>query len=165
MALSDTAIRVARAASKQCKLHDESGLFLIITPSGGKLERLKRRHPGNEPRLSIGRDPEVSLKEARERRDEARKLIAIGKTPTFDEKPAAVAASSGATNTVAAIAEALFAKREREGPKGVTTERTRCLAARLLNVSSGGRGGAEGQQNDSLSLEPSRSARFQPTGL
>jgi len=131
MALSDAAIRAAKPAEKQFKLYDEGGLFLIITPSGGRLWRLKYRHLGVEQQLSIGRYPEVGLKHARERRDEARKLIASGKNPTFEKKRAAVAASVSATNTFAAIAEELIAKREREGLKDVTTDKTRWLLSLL----------------------------------
>jgi len=64
MALSDAAIRAAKPAEKQFKLYDEGGLFLIITPSGGRLWRLKYRHLGVEQQLSIGRYPEVGLKHA-----------------------------------------------------------------------------------------------------
>ena len=48
MALSDTAIRAAKAQAKQYKLYDEGGLFLIVKPSGGKLWRLKYRYLGKE---------------------------------------------------------------------------------------------------------------------
>lgn len=133
MALSDAAIRVAKPAEKQFKLHDEGGLFLIVKPSGGKLWRLKYRHLGKEQQLSVGRYPEVGLKEARERRDEARKQIASGKNPTFEKKRAAVAASVGAINTFSAIAEELIAKREREGLKDVTTEKARWLLSLLAD--------------------------------
>lgn len=85
MALSDAAIRAAKPADKQFKLHDEGGLFLIVKPSGGKLWRLKYRHLGKEQQLSVGRYPDVGLKDARARRDEARKLIANGKNPTFEK--------------------------------------------------------------------------------
>ena len=54
MALSDAAIRAAKPTSKQFKLYDEGGLFLIVKPSGGKLWRLKYRHLGKEQALSLG---------------------------------------------------------------------------------------------------------------
>ena len=75
MALSDAAIRAAKAGPAQFKLFDEGGLFLLVRPSGGKLWRLKYRHQGKEQQLSIGRYPDVGLKEARERRDQARKWV------------------------------------------------------------------------------------------
>lgn len=76
MALSDTKIRGARTSDKQMKLFDGGGLFLLVTPSGGKLWRLKYRHEGKEKLLSLGVYPEVGLADARQRRYEARKQLA-----------------------------------------------------------------------------------------
>ena len=81
MALTDTAIRNAKLGEKPKKLYDERGLFLLVQPSGGKLWHLKYRYLGNEKKLSLGRYPDVSLKVARERRDEARALLANGADP------------------------------------------------------------------------------------
>lgn len=82
MALSDTSIRNAKPASKAFKLYDESGLFILINPNGGKWWRLKYRFDNKEKLLSLGTYPEVSLKDAREKRDAARKLIAAGVNPS-----------------------------------------------------------------------------------
>ncbi len=131
MALSDAAIRAAKPGAAQFKLYDEGGLFMIVKPSGGKLWRLKYRHVGKEQQLTIGRYPDVGLKDAREKRDQARKLIAAGANPAFEKKRAAVAASVGAANTFAAVAEELIAKRDREGLKDVTTGKTRWLLSLL----------------------------------
>ena len=131
MALSDAAIRAAKAGATQFKLFDEGGLFLIVRPSGGKLWRLKYRHQGKEQQLSIGRYPDVGLKEARERRDQARKQIAAGVNPAFEKKRAAIAASISAANTFKAVAEEFIAKREREGVKEITTVKARWLLALL----------------------------------
>lgn len=68
MALSDAAIRAAKAQPKQFKHYDEGGLFLTVRPSGGKLWHLKYRHLGKEQLLSLGIFPDVGLKEARKRR-------------------------------------------------------------------------------------------------
>jgi hypothetical protein len=131
MPLSDAAIRSAKPAPAQFKLYDEGGLFLIVKPSGGKLWRLKYRHVGKEQQLSIGRYPDVGLKAARDRRDEARKIIASGGNPAFEKKRAAVAASVSAANTFAAVAEELILKREREGLKDITTGKARWLLSLL----------------------------------
>jgi integrase len=131
MPLSDAVIRAAKPSRKQFKLYDEAGLFLIVKPSGGKLWRLKYRHLGKELALSLGRYPAVGLKEARVGRDQARKLIASGKNPSFERKRAAVAASVGAANTLSAIAEELIAKREREGLKAITTGKARWMLSLL----------------------------------
>lgn len=66
MPLSDIAIRAAKPGPKPIKLSDERGLFLLVQPSGGKLWRLKYRIAGKEKKLSLGRYPDVGLKEARE---------------------------------------------------------------------------------------------------
>jgi integrase len=81
MALSDTKIRGAKTSDKQVKLFDGGGLFLLVAPSGGKLWRLKYRHEGKEKLLSLGAYPEISLADARQRRDEARKQVAHGIDP------------------------------------------------------------------------------------
>lgn len=76
MALTDTAIRAAKPKDKAFKLYDEAGLFIQVTPSGGKWWRFKYRFDDKEKLLSLGTYPEVSLLDARERRNNARKLLA-----------------------------------------------------------------------------------------
>ena len=78
MALSDTAIKNAKPKAKPYKKADEKGLYLLVTPTenkgGGKWWRLKYRFGGKEKLLSLGTYPEVSLQDARQKRDDARKL-------------------------------------------------------------------------------------------
>lgn len=76
MALTNTEILNVKPQSKAFKLYDEQGLFLQVTPTGGKWWRFKYRFDGKEKLLSFGTYPDVSLASARERRDQARKLIA-----------------------------------------------------------------------------------------
>ena len=78
MPLTDTAIRGSKPRDKPYKLADEKGLFLLVQPSGGKLWRLKYRVAGVEKKLALGTYPELALKDVREKRDIARKLIASG---------------------------------------------------------------------------------------
>lgn len=75
MRLTDKCLKNARPTTKTLKLFDGGGLYLEIKPTGGKLWRLKYRFAGKEKRLSIGSYPLISLKEARERRDKAKKLL------------------------------------------------------------------------------------------
>lgn len=82
MALSNTAILNAKPKEKAYKLYDEKGLFLQVTPSGGKWWRLKYHFGGKEKLLSLGTYPEVSLVDARAEREKARKLLA--KNPPVD---------------------------------------------------------------------------------
>jgi integrase len=86
MALTDTALRNAKPAKKPYKLYDEKGLFVIITANGGKWWRLKYRLGSKEKSLSLGTYPEVSLQIARQKRDEARKLIAEEKDPSIERQ-------------------------------------------------------------------------------
>ena len=81
MPLSDTSIRTSKPQDKPYKAYDAGGLFIIVTPAGGKWWRLKYRFGGKEKLLSLGVYPDVGLKEARRRRDEARELIARGIDP------------------------------------------------------------------------------------
>ena len=86
MPLTDTAIQNAKPSTKTVKLFDERGLYLEISPAGGKWWRLKYRFDGKEKRLSLGVYPDVSLKDARDRRDQARKLVADGVDPSEHRK-------------------------------------------------------------------------------
>lgn len=80
--LSDTRVRAAKPREKAYKLYDERGLFLFVTPTGGRLWRLKYRVRDREKLISLGAYPDVGLKRAREKRDEARKLLADGIDPS-----------------------------------------------------------------------------------
>lgn len=82
MALSDTKVRTLKPTDKPYKVSDEKGLFLLVTPAGGKLWRLKYRIDSKEKLLSFGAYPDVSLADARAARDEARKVIATGEDPS-----------------------------------------------------------------------------------
>ncbi|KVO28920.1 Arm DNA-binding domain-containing protein [Burkholderia ubonensis] len=81
MALTATVIEQAQSAEKPKKLFDGGGLYLLVTPEGGKYWRLKYRFGGKEKRLAFGVYPKVTLEVARERRDAARALLAEGVDP------------------------------------------------------------------------------------
>ena len=76
MPLTDTAIRQAKPADKQFKLSDGGGMYLLVTPAGGRYWRMDYRSGSKRKTLAIGIYPDVSLKQARQRRDEARRLLA-----------------------------------------------------------------------------------------
>lgn len=111
MPLTDTSVRNAKPADKAFKLSDEKGLFLFVTPAGGKLWRFKYRFAGKEKLLAIGAYPDVSLKAARERRDDARKLLADEIDPGHQKKLDRHARTTAAANTFEAIAREWYAKR------------------------------------------------------
>ena len=81
MPLSNTAILNARPTDKPYILTDERGLSIQIQPAGGKWWRLRYRFDGKAKMLSFGTYPDVGLKEARDKRDAARKLLAAGVDP------------------------------------------------------------------------------------
>ncbi len=84
--LTDSAIKAAKPKEKPYKLADGQGLYLEITPNGSKLWRLKYRHSDKEKRLALGAYPAVTLLKARQRRDEARQLLAEGVDPGAEKK-------------------------------------------------------------------------------
>ncbi len=84
--LAPLQISNAKPKEKEYKLSDGGGLYLLVTPSGGKLWRLKYRFEGRERKLALGAFPEISLAEARQRRDEARELVAKGIDPSAARK-------------------------------------------------------------------------------
>src|SRR5688500_13808690 len=84
--LTDTAIRNLKPTEKACKLFDGGGLYLLVKPNGARLWRMKYRVDGREKLISFGQDPDVPLKAARERRDEARRLIAAREDPSAKRK-------------------------------------------------------------------------------
>ena len=80
--LSEKNINAVQPTDKVYRLFDGNGLFLLITPQGGKLWRFKYRFDGKEKRIALGTYPEVSLNDARSSRDEARELLSQGADPS-----------------------------------------------------------------------------------
>lgn len=78
MPLTDSAIKTAKPQDKPYKLADGLGLYLLINPNGSRLWRIKYRVEGKEKTLSLGAYPDLSLVKARQRRTEARELLADG---------------------------------------------------------------------------------------
>src|SRR6267154_2375525 len=88
ISLSDAKARNAKPKAKPYKIADGEGLFLLISPSGGKYWRLKYFFAGKEKLLALGVYPEVNLADARERRAQARKVLALGNDPGEARKEA-----------------------------------------------------------------------------
>ena len=110
MPLSDTTIRTAKPAAKPQRLFDAGGLYLEVSPAGGKLWRLKYRHGGKEKRLALGAYPDTGLKDARDKRDAARKLLAAGVDPSEQRKAAKAAGEERAANSFEVVAREWHAK-------------------------------------------------------
>jgi integrase len=102
--LTDTAVKKAKPATKAYKLFDAGGMFVLVAPTGGKLWRLKYRFAGKEKLLSLGAYPEVSLADARIKREEARKLLHEGVDPGEARRAMKRARASSAANSFEAIA-------------------------------------------------------------
>jgi integrase len=109
MALSDTKIRNTKPKARQYKLSDGGGLFLLVASSGGKWWRFSYRFDGKQKTLSMGVYPDVSLSQARERRDAARKQVADGIDPGQARK-ALKAAKVQDENTFEVVAREWFGK-------------------------------------------------------
>ncbi|AKZ26091.1 integrase [Ralstonia solanacearum] len=129
MALTDTAIRNAKPADKPIKLFDGGGLFLHVTPAGQRYWRLKYRFAGKEKLLAIGVYPEVGLKEARDRREEAKRLLGEGVDPSVERKVRKVATVERAANSFEAVAREWHAKYA----PGWSESNTKKVLARLEN--------------------------------
>jgi len=110
MPLTETAIKNLKPGVKMYRVADEKGLCLEITPSGGKLWRYRYRHGDKAKMLALGKYPEITLKEARERRDEARKLLAHDVDPSEARKAKKAARSAETVNSFEAVALEWFAK-------------------------------------------------------
>ena len=86
MPLTDTSCKNAKPSEKARKLSDSAGLYLEVMPNGSKYWRLKYRFAGKEKRLALGVYPAVGLKEARDKRDAARKLLSNNIDPSQAKK-------------------------------------------------------------------------------
>ena len=129
MALSDTKVRTIKSKDKPFKLSDEKGLFLLVTVGGSKLWRLKYRIDGIEKSLSFGNYPDVSLADAREQRDDARKLIAAGHDPSQLRKANKAGQIENAANSFEAIAR-IWLRNYSVNLSTVTAEKNRRLFER-----------------------------------
>ena len=102
MPLTDVKTRALKPKEKDYKASDEKGLFLLIKKNGSKYWRYDYRFQGKRKTLAIGVYPEITLKQAREKRDDARKKIADGVDPSLTRK---LEKAGSGKNTFQAIAE------------------------------------------------------------
>lgn len=102
--LTVTQIQKAKASEKAIKLTDEKGLYLLINPTGSKLWRWKYRFDGKEKSMAFGAYPDVSLAQARDKRDEARKKLAAEADPMAQRKAERHARRIAAENSFETIA-------------------------------------------------------------
>jgi len=112
MPLTDVTVRTAKPRDKTYTLSDSGGLYVEITPAGGKRWRWKYRIEGREKLLSMGVYPDVPLVAARGRRDDARKLLASGVDPSVHRQAAKAAQAESAANSFEVIAREWFVKHQ-----------------------------------------------------
>jgi hypothetical protein len=118
MALSDMAVRRAKATGKAYALYDTLGLSLAVTANGGRSWHFRYYWLNTRKRISFGTYPEVSLVEARSLRDEARALVAKGINPRVHRKQKRFAAKRAGENTFEIVYQKWFAHRELSLKKG-----------------------------------------------
>lgn len=104
MPLTDTAARQSRPQEKAYTLKDSDGLFLYIAPNGTKSWHFRFTWHGKQARISMGTYPEIGLRDARERRDEARSLVAKGIDPRVERRQTKAEAEVHQENTFEAVA-------------------------------------------------------------
>jgi integrase len=127
MALSVVAIKAAKGRGKSYKLTDADGLYLLVTPAGGRYWRMNYRHLGKQKTLSFGVWPDTGLAEARAERDAARKVLARDGDPAEQIKLERIAATVAAANSFKAVGDEWLAKAEREARSAVTMKKLRWL--------------------------------------
>lgn len=132
MPLTDTAIRRASAKKKPYKMYDSGGLFLQIMPNGGKWWRFKYRFAKKEKLLSLGTYPDVSLKEARNRRDQERKKLADRIDPAVNRMAAKLAWEGKQANSFEIVAREWLAKKASGWVASNTEKNTRGLEVNIF---------------------------------
>jgi integrase len=123
--LTDAKARNAKPSDRPTKLSDAGGLYILIAPHGSKLWHLAYRFGGKQKTLAIGSYPTITLREAREKREDAKRLLASGVDPSLQRRIDKQAAAS--SNTFKGIAEEVLAKLEKEGRADVTLTKLRWL--------------------------------------
>lgn len=127
MALSFTGVNAAKGKAKPYKLADSRGLYLLVTPEGGRYWRMNYRFDSKQRTLAFGVYPDVGLADARAKRDSARKLLADGQDPTAKRRQDEAKAKARAENTFKSIATEWLAKCEAEERAPATLRKLRWL--------------------------------------
>lgn len=133
MPLTVKEIENAQPQSTPLKLADERGLYLLISPQGSKRWHLRYSFRGEKKKISFGPFPDVSLKAARAKRDEARALVAEGVDPLHQRREQKQQAKLASAQTFASVAREYIAKRVNDGDKAIS-EGTRKKSEWLLSL-------------------------------
>jgi integrase len=123
--LTTVQIRALKPTVRPFKVPDADGLFLIVQPSGALLWRFRYKVLGHERKLSLGSFPDLSLQQARKKRDEARAQLVDGIDPVEEKRQRRIAAELAAQTTFGLVAEEYIQKMEREGRSPATIKKAR----------------------------------------
>jgi integrase len=129
MPLTDTQIRGFRPAGSPTKHSDGGGLHLLVSPKGSKLWRLAYRCDGKQKTLALGAYPIITLADARQKRDAAKRLLASGVDPSRQAKADKAKRLALAEHTFDAIADEFLRKTERDGKADATLTKKRWLVS------------------------------------
>ena len=132
MTLTDTAIRNARPLIKPKRLFDGGGLYVEISPNGGKWWRFKYRFGGKEKRLSLGVYPAISLKDARDRRDALRKQVANDIDPGVRRRAEKASKAEAGANSFEVVAREWHMKQSNAWVKSTIAARLTRLEAEVF---------------------------------
>jgi hypothetical protein len=122
-----TTVASAKSRDRDYKLSDGGGLYLLVRPHGAKLWQFNYRYLDKQRTLAFGAWPDMSLADARGRRDEARRLLAAGTDPSHQQKVDAARARVEENDIFRTVAQEWVAKNEREGMAEITLSKIRWL--------------------------------------
>jgi integrase len=127
MALTALEVRSAKGKERPYKISDSGGLYLFVQPTGRRYWRLAYRWAGKQQTMALGVFPDVSLADARTKRDDVRKILADGQNPVSVAKEEAAAARLAEQITFRVVAQDWYAKCEREGRAPITLQKQKWL--------------------------------------
>ncbi len=132
MPLTNVEIQNAKGRAKPYKLSDGGWLYLVVNPSGSKLWRMAYRFDGKEKTLSLGAYPQLALKDARSKRDEAKALLSSGTDPSEQRKQDKLTRAATAATIFKGLAAEYQDKLKREGRAPATLNKLEWLISLVL---------------------------------
>lgn len=133
MPLSEFGVKAAKPKEKPYKLADGGGLYLLVQPNGSKLWRLKYRYAEKEKTLAFGPYPLITIAEARDKRDQAKKLLLNGVDPSAKRQEEKIAAATSARTTFGLIVEEYIKRMQERNAAGATITKTKWLLEDLAS--------------------------------
>lgn len=132
--LTTTQIRALKPERRPYKVADGDGLYLLVQPSGALLWRFRYKVLGSDRKLSLGSFPDVSLHDARRKRDEARGCLTDGIDPVEEKRQRRLEAELAAKTTFELVAEEYIQKMQREGKSPATVKKARWFLELLAGI-------------------------------